>query len=232
MNMSQPVFVFVILVVGANCGAIEDCLEKDSISCIQLEVYNYAKQFFGKSNIEMGGISFSNRRGKSLAGDRVLEDRVEAATDVVKRQTALEEYVVSQVRNMWNYGKVTWNPQESARSLAGSIGDINDLQQYAGEGRGKAKKQLRILIPLLIGIKLKLATFAAISYMIIAVIAKKAVMAGLISLLISGFIAAKNLVETKNAHHVTPYHSPVEHQWANYYGDEAGHYSKADKQVS
>lgn len=82
----------------------------------------------------MGGISFSNRRGKSLGGDRVLEDRVEAATDVVKRQTALEEYVVSQVRNMWNYGKVTWNPQESARSLAGSIGDINDLQQYAGEG--------------------------------------------------------------------------------------------------
>lgn len=55
-----------------------------------------------------------------------------------------------------------------------------------------------MLLPLLIAIKLKMATFAAITYMAIAVIAKKAVLAGAISLLVSGFIAVKNLLETKN----------------------------------
>lgn len=44
-----------------------------------------------------------------------------------------------------------------------------------------------------------MAAFAALIYMTIAVIAKKAVLAGTISLLLSGFIAIKNLLETNKS---------------------------------
>lgn len=64
-----------------------------------------------------------------------------------------------------------------------------------------------------------MAAFAAMTYMTIAVIAKKAVLAGAISLLVSGFIAIKNLLETNknenaNIHYAgwqsqsSPWHNP------------------------
>lgn len=46
-----------------------------------------------------------------------------------------------------------------------------------------------------------MAAFAALIYMTIAVIAKKAVLAGTISLLVSGFIAAKNLLNNNKSDH-------------------------------
>lgn len=81
----------------------------------------------------------------------------------------------------------------------------------------KQKKTGGILLPLLIAIKLKMAAFAAMTYMIIAVIAKKAVLAGAISLLVSGFIAIKNLLETKHDQtgmHLAGWQSPSS-MWHN-----------------
>lgn len=63
-----------------------------------------------------------------------------------------------------------------------------------------------------------MAAFAAVTYMTIAVIAKKAVTAGAISLLVSGFIAIKHLLETnKNDHtniHYASWQSPSS-SWHN-----------------
>lgn len=72
---------------------------------------------------------------------------------------------------------------------------------FLSEGRGKKKKLLKALGPLLIGLKMKLAAFAAIAYIVIALIAKKALLASLLSLLISGFIAIKKLLSQQHSHH-------------------------------
>lgn len=72
-------------------------------------------------------------------------------------------------------------------------------------GRGKKKKLIKSLIPFIIGLKMKLGLFAVLSYFIIALIAKKAILASLISLAISGFIAIKKLA----SHHHQPHHEVV-----------------------
>lgn len=70
----------------------------------------------------------------------------------------------------------------------------------------KKKKLLKQLMPLLIALKVKLSAFAVIAYIVIALIAKKALLAGLISLLISGFIFIKKLL---SQHHHAPHHEVV-----------------------
>ncbi|KAL1449950.1 hypothetical protein WDU94_002417, partial [Cyamophila willieti] len=74
-------------------------------------------------------------------------------------------------------------------------------------GRGKKKKLIRQLIPFIIGLKLKLKLFAVLAYFIIALIAKKAILASLISLAISAFIAIKKL----SSGHQPAHHEVVEH---------------------
>lgn len=64
---------------------------------------------------------------------------------------------------------------------------------------------LKHLLPFLIALKVKLSAFAAIAYVVIALIAKKALLASLISLLVSGFIGIKKLL----ASHHTPHHEVV-----------------------
>lgn len=72
-------------------------------------------------------------------------------------------------------------------------------------GRGKKKKLMKALLPLLIGLKLKLAAFAGLAYIVIALIAKKALLASLVSLAISGFIGIRKLLSQQH-------HAPVHHE--------------------
>lgn len=68
------------------------------------------------------------------------------------------------------------------------------------------KKYLKQILPLLIALKVKLSAFAVIAYIVIALIAKKALFASLISLLVSGFIFVKKLL---SQHHHQPHHEVV-----------------------
>lgn len=74
-------------------------------------------------------------------------------------------------------------------------------------GRGKKKKLMKQLMPLLIALKLKLSAFAGLAYIVIALIAKKALLASLISLLVSGFIGIKKLLSHQQPHHEVVSHT-------------------------
>lgn len=69
-----------------------------------------------------------------------------------------------------------------------------------------SKKYLKQMMPFLIALKVKLSLFAALAYVVIALIAKKALLASLISLAVSGFIGIKKLLA--NQHHA-PHHEVV-----------------------
>jgi len=75
-----------------------------------------------------------------------------------------------------------------------------------GRGILKKKKFLKHLIPLLIALKVKLSAFVVIAYVVIALIAKKALLASVISLLVSGFIGIRKLLA---AQHQAPHHEVV-----------------------
>jgi len=81
-------------------------------------------------------------------------------------------------------------------------------RNYFLTGRGilKKKKFLKHLIPLLIALKVKLSAFVVIAYVVIALIAKKALLASVISLLVSGFIGIRKLLASQ---HQTPHHEVV-----------------------
>lgn len=68
------------------------------------------------------------------------------------------------------------------------------------------KKYMKQIMPYLIALKVKLSAFAVIAYIVIALIAKKALLASIISLLVSGFIFIKKLL---SQHHHTPHHEVV-----------------------
>lgn len=67
------------------------------------------------------------------------------------------------------------------------------------------KKYMKHLMPFLIALKVKLSAFAAIAYVVIALIAKKALLASLISLLVSGFIGFKKMMGQKHHHEVVSF---------------------------
>jgi len=58
----------------------------------------------------------------------------------------------------------------------------------------------------LIALKVKLSAFVVIAYFVIALIAKKALLASVISLLVSGFIGIRKLLASQ---HQTPHHEVV-----------------------
>lgn len=74
---------------------------------------------------------------------------------------------------------------------------ILSLIQNIVSGRGK-KKLLKTIIPLLLAAKLKIGMMATMAYFSIALIAKKAIFASMLSIAISTFLGLKSLWATKS----------------------------------
>lgn len=98
----MKLYAFVILAVAAALAAgqtIDNCLQKDSISCLQKSLYRKAKEFFDTDNLEVvSGVSLvksgdsqsrSSRTGKDLAYDQ----EIDSANNVADRQNALVNFV-------------------------------------------------------------------------------------------------------------------------------------------
>lgn len=93
--LAIAVLTFVV-VAGQS---LDDCLQSDSISCVQKSLYRKAKEFFDKDSLELfTGVSLvrngrsqgrSSRSGKEL----MYEQEIDSANSVTDRQTALENFV-------------------------------------------------------------------------------------------------------------------------------------------
>lgn len=77
------------------------------------------------------------------------------------------------------------------------------IEQFRNSGRGK-KKLLKTILPLLLAAKVKIGALATLAYFGIALLAKKAILASIISIAISAFIGLKALWAQKHGlHHDT-----------------------------
>lgn len=89
----------ILTVVVAAGQSLDDCLQSDSISCVQKSLYRKAKEFFDKDSLELfTGVSLvrnersqgrSSRSGKEL----MYEQEIDSANSVTDRQAALENFV-------------------------------------------------------------------------------------------------------------------------------------------
>lgn len=163
------------------------------------QVFRKAKSFFGQDNINLvGGLSIV--RSGEQARAFVDDSAVEAADNVEARETALESFVMSQASNFFQARSLNFDFMTAARSLSNAIPTEmkENVRELITEGRGKKKKLLKKIMPLLGLLKVKLAGLAVLGLFGIALIAKKAIFASLISLAISGFLLIKKLLAKKS----------------------------------
>jgi len=194
----------------------------DSMACAQMQIFRSVRSFFDQEKVELlGGLSLikTEKKARSLTAETAEDvNHVENAKDTNDRESALEDFTMHKVMRFfqertlhWNLSPVVTEVSETARSVAAQIPPQlkNKIANYIEEGRGmmKKKKLMKHLLPLLIALKVKLSAFAVIAYIVIALIAKKALLAGLISLLVSGFIFVKKLL---SQHHHAPHHEVIE----------------------
>lgn len=100
--------VMVALALAASTGAqsIDECLQKDSISCIQKSLFRRAKEFFDKDSFELvTGVSLVKAKGderSSRSGKDILyEQEIDKAAGVAERQSALENFVGDEASNFF-----------------------------------------------------------------------------------------------------------------------------------
>ncbi|CAB0030516.1 unnamed protein product [Trichogramma brassicae] len=184
---------------------LSECLEKDSISCIQRSLlYKRAKELFEKDSYELvAGVSLvkSHRDDgarRSTGGKAAkYEEEIEKASGIGERQAALENYISEEIGDFFTGRSLKVSYYTAAVSIVLFCKRV---------GRGK-KKLLKSLWPVLILAKVKLGVLASLFYFGITLIAKKAIIASLISLAISAFIGLRNYMTKSISHDATAYSS-------------------------
>lgn len=84
---------------------------------------------------------------------------------------------------------------------------------------------------------MKMAALLVLAYLVIALIAKKAILASLVSLAISGFIGLKKLLASKHEHHEEAHHggweaAPSYGGGGGWAGEEYGGYGSHSQPVA
>lgn len=188
-----------------NAEEINKCLENDSISCIQRNLYRRAKEFFDNDNIELiNGVTLvksADSRNARSSKEVIYEQEINTANNVADRQHVLENFVGESAKDFLSGRslKINFTPAiekigQSARAIVNSVPEeINEAVDVLVEGRGGKKKLLKTLAPLIVAAKAKVGILAALAFFAISFLAKKAIFASLISIAISGFLGLKSL---------------------------------------
>ncbi|KAI4491856.1 hypothetical protein M0804_003248 [Polistes exclamans] len=218
------VIYLITIVVLVNGQTLDECLQKDSISCVQKSIYRKAKEFFDKDSLEiLPGVNLvksqdpnSEERNAARSNKDIIYDReIDDANDVAERQNLLENFVGEEASNYLtgrslkiNFAPVFEKIGESARVITDTMPqEIRQAADEIVEGRVRKLKLLKTILPLLIAAKVKIGALATGAYLLIALIAKKAIIASLISIAISAFIGLKYLWSSKSGGGFTPYNS-------------------------
>jgi hypothetical protein len=191
--------VLVLCIVGIATAqeGFKDCLQQDSISCVQLAIYRKAREFFDSPKIELlGGLSFIKPTGRDARSTNVDGTLVESANYVEQRENALEGFVAEGAKSFFAERSLNLDMATAARSLAGAIPEEvkSSVRSMVSEARGKKKKIIKALLPILGLVKLKVAALAVIALFGIALIAKKALVISIIALILSKFLLIKKLL--------------------------------------
>ncbi|XP_076241002.1 DUF1676 domain-containing protein Osi6 [Calliopsis andreniformis] len=216
--MKFHAFVLLATFALAAGQTFENCLEKDSIACVQKNLYRKAKEFFDSDNVEIfSGVSLvksgdSQGRGSRSGKELMYDQEIDGASNVADRQNALMDFVSAEAGEFLtgrslkiNFTPIIERIGSSARAISDSAPEeVRQAVDLVVEGRGK-KKQLKQLLPLLLAAKAKIGALATLGYFVTGFIAKKAIVVSLISLAISAFIGFKALW-AKGGHDLTPYH--------------------------
>jgi len=94
--MKYCVVFFSLVLAGVARGqGVDECLQKDSISCVQRALFGKVRELFDSENLEIApGVSLVRSRGA-----RKLKDQVEQAGGVLQSEGAIENFIAEEVKN-------------------------------------------------------------------------------------------------------------------------------------
>ncbi|OXU24919.1 uncharacterized protein LOC100113774 [Nasonia vitripennis] len=189
--------------VYSSCSA-----EADMAVCLKLKALGYVDRAARSAEIDVvdGFKIVQSEEAKSSRADnaRSLND-IESSlpTEVEAREAAVDEALLDRTARFLSTHTVELSlPEEVSRSF--------------GEARGKKKKIVKSLLPILLLLKLKAAALIPIALGGLALLAFKALIIGKIALIISAVIALQKLLGQKHQSyevvaHEVPHHHDEHH---------------------
>ncbi|CAB3222928.1 unnamed protein product [Arctia plantaginis] len=166
-------------------SALKDCLDSDTSLCLKEKAMKFTDKLASSSNLEIiDGVSLKNSGNtRSARSYEPLPEEPKA------REMKVEERILENVVDFLD-GHVLQLRMPKA------FEDDNSVEE---EGRGKKKKKLKKLLPILALIKLKLAALVPLFLGIIAFAVFKAYILGKIAFIAAAFGAIKKLLESKKS---------------------------------
>ncbi|CAH2059512.1 unnamed protein product, partial [Iphiclides podalirius] len=179
-------------------GAVSECIDSDTSLCLKEKAYRLTERLAIAKELDIfDGISLINTG--TARSSRSYEHLAE---DPKTRETQLEERIVN------NVGDFLDNHVLQLRLSEDSEGG-RDLD---GEARGKKKKKIKQLLPLLLLLKVKLAALVPLFLGIIAFVAVKAVFLGKIAFAMNAFNLIRRLLNKNQSSGVISYAASPQHQ--------------------
>lgn len=88
----------------------EECLRKDSISCVQHQVYRHLRSFFDQKSVELPGGFSLVKEGEAARDGRSAEEALPQGA-VEEREDALEQFAVQKATEFFSERSLRWNVQ-------------------------------------------------------------------------------------------------------------------------
>ncbi|XP_015173237.1 PREDICTED: uncharacterized protein LOC107064740 [Polistes dominula] len=169
-----------------------DCLKKESISCIKYKVFAYVdKMLADKDDITLtDGITVVKTSNAEEGAPRSIE-----STDL---DTLLFDRLGRFLRT--HTVKVDLKGSDILGVIESAGRSLDDYSDNSVEARGKKRKAQKILGPILMAMAFKAAALLPLALGAIALIAGKALLVGKIALVISAIIGLKKLLSSQQKH--------------------------------
>ncbi|XP_068625708.1 uncharacterized protein [Battus philenor] len=179
-------------------SALRDCVETDTTLCLKEKAMKFTENLAVSKDLSLvEGVTFA--RTGSPRSARSFEP---LDTDPKAREQQVEDRIMDNVVDFLDSHALQLR-------MPKSFIEDNSVEE---EGRGKKKKKLKKLLPILALIKLKLAALVPLFLGIIAFAVFKAYLLGKIAFIAAAFGALKKLLESKkNSGWSEPAHE--EHGW-------------------
>ncbi|XP_059050471.1 uncharacterized protein LOC131845423 [Achroia grisella] len=186
-------------------GAVSECIDRDTSLCLKEKALKFAERLAITKDVNLfEGISLIN-----TGSARSARSYEPLAEDPKTREFQLEERIANNVGDFFDSHVLQLRLTEPD----------NESRDLDDEARGKKKKKIKQLLPLLLLLKVKLAALVPIFLGIIAFVAVKAVFLGKIAFAMNAFNLIRKLLSKNHSSgstiSITPHHHE-EHPGYNY----------------
>ncbi|XP_049880854.1 uncharacterized protein LOC126377201 [Pectinophora gossypiella] len=181
-------------------GAVSECIDSDTSLCLKEKAYKFTERLAVSKNLDI----FEGMTLINTGSARSARSYEPLAEEPKTRESQLEERIADNIGDFLDNHVLQLRLSEPD----------NESRGLDEEARGKKKKKIKQLLPILLLLKLKLAALIPLFLGIIAFVAVKAVFLGKIAFAMNAFNLIRKLLASKGGHSSpsTSYGVPHHHE--------------------